>query len=188
MVRQGLGLLFLLVAGAALAFSALVAYRHHAGDKAPPLPAEVDSSIAQAERAVEGGPITGIRAEYLAGGAVAVLLAFAWALLWRRAPATPADGESRKAELPRKNLVGPWMLALIVVGGCCAAIAGIYFGPDTIKITDTIQIRRGPREEFLTKLEWGGAIIVGVHILYFALFILPRLFGGARHPTRRRPS
>ncbi len=183
MLRQALGLVVLFVAGAVLGGGALIAYRHYAGEKMPPLPAEVDSSIAQAERAVQEHPVAGIPAEYLAGGAVLVLLCFAWALLWRRAP---AEAEKRKAELQRKNLVGPWMLALIVVGGCCALIAAIYFGPDTIKLSDTIQIRRGPREEFLTKLEWGGGIIGGIHLLYFVVFFLPRLFGGGARPARPR--
>ena len=49
-----------------------------------------------------------------------------------------------------------------------------------------MNISRGPRDEFLSKVLWGLLIIGGVHVVYFTLFFLPRLLGRGRPRSRGR--
>lgn len=186
MFRKGLGLVLLLVAGGVLAVGGLLIYRHHSGGKLPTLPADLDSSLDRVERGIRDQEVQGIRAEYLAGGAILVLLILAWALLRRRTPATGSPEDRRTSGRPQKSNLHAWFLALIVVCLCAGTIVALYFGPETIRISESIKIHRGPRDEFLSKVLWGLLIIGGVHVVYFTLFFLPRLFGRGRPSSRAR--
>ncbi|GEM_PF-7087364 len=188
MFRKGLGLVILLVAGGALAIGGLLLYRQHSGGKLPSLPADLDSSLDRVEKEVRAQDLKGIRAEYVAGGAILVLLVLAWVLLRRRKPATGAPDDRRTTGRPQKSNLHAWILALMVVCLCGGTIVALYFGPETIRISDSMKISRGPRDEFLSKVLWGLLIIGGVHVVYFTLFFLPRLFGRGRTRSRGRLS
>ncbi len=186
MFRKGLGLVLLLVAGGAFAVGGLLVYRHYAGGKLPTLPADLDSSLDRVEKEVRTQEYKGIRADVIAGGAILVLLVLAWALLRRRPPATGSPDDRRTTGRPEKSNLRAWLLALIVVCLCGGTIVALYFGPETIRISDTMKIYRGPRDEFLAKVLWGLLLIGGVHVVYFTLFFLPRLLGRGRPRSRGR--
>lgn len=186
MFRKGLGLLLLFVAGVAFGVGALLVYRQVAGSKLPSLPADLSSSLDRVEEGIRGQEVRGIRAEYLAGGAMLLLLAMAWLLLRRWGPSEAPAGDRRVAERARPSRLNAWLLALVVVCLCGGGIAALYFGPETIRITESVKIQRGPRDQFLSKVLWGLLIVGGIHVVYFALFLLPRVLGGRRPPARGR--
>ncbi|MBI3269681.1 MAG: hypothetical protein HYZ53_11715 [Planctomycetes bacterium] len=194
MLRKLFGALFLLAAMLLTGLTGLVVYRAISGAGLPPLPPEVATQL---QRVDELRP-PGIPAEHFVGGVALVVVLFAWILLRRRPRVAGADekaggggaegsgrgGRVAAARVSTGSRVtgGPWVIALLFVGLCAAVIAAIYFGPDRLQLTDTIAIRRGPREKFLQNLYWGGGIIAGLHVVYFLLLALPRLL--RRAPRR----
>lgn len=191
MLRQLLGLALLAVALGLFALAALVVYRGHVGDPLPSLPPEVESGLRTVEEGLRQANLHGVEASHLLGGVALVVILLAWAFLRSRpraaaaaAPAAGAEGRGGRRGLPaaRSGGAGPWLLALAVVGACAGVIAALYYGPDTFRLTDTLVIRRGPRDRFLRNLTWGGGIIAGLHVLYFLVLAVPRLFARA---TRR---
>lgn len=69
----------------------------------------------------------------------------------------------------------PWIAAAAALGIAAGVIAAIYFGPETIRLTDSIVIQRGPRDVFLARVLWGAGAIALLHLAYFAVLIVARL-------------
>ncbi|MBI5368923.1 MAG: hypothetical protein HZA54_17945 [Planctomycetes bacterium] len=149
-----------LVAGAALAVLVLAwtflraRARQRAGGPTPAAPAPPAPPATSGTP--ETAPARGVR------GAVRAVARRAFG------PRTPGGGGG----------CGPWLFAAFALAACAALIAALYYGPETLQLTDTITIRRGPRDRFLARMKWGGIALAALHVLYFLVLSLPRLFGG----------
>lgn len=84
----------------------------------------------------------------------------------------------------RRGSTWPWIAAAAMIGLAVGLVATIYFGPDSIRLTETLAIERGPRDVFLARVLWGAGAIVGLHLLYFVILLATR---ARRDGTGRRP-
>lgn len=69
----------------------------------------------------------------------------------------------------------PWIAAAAALGLAVCLIAAIYFGPDSLRLTDNIVIQRGPRDVFLSRVLWGAGVLVLLHMAYFVVLLIARL-------------
>ncbi len=185
MLRTLLREILLIGLGLLLLAGGLMAYRSAAGPAGlPPLPEGIEAPIAEWE-GVSGWDRRWVLATLGGGFTLGIWLLLGLARSGGAAapPAAPPPagrGGRLVAAAAGRRSRGPWLLALAMIGLCAAAIAGLYFAPDTVRIGDRVLVRRMPRDEFLTFLGWGGLALGGAHLFLFLLFAL----GSRRGPAR----
>ena len=136
---------------------------------APGLPEEVEAPLRELDRL----DVQSLDRRWILG-AIGVLLTVAgWLYVLARRDGRAAPAGSSAARLARvARTRSPWLAAILVVGGCAAAIVAMLHAPEEVRVTDSLVLRRMPREEFLRHLAWGGALLGGAHLVLFLLLAL----------------